>query len=144
MSRYSFDFCYSNVLTRVFKLCFFFNLVYSYHHVSLHCSRCPVAQSCPFATPWTVARQASLSLTISLSLPKFMSIELVMPSSHLILWCPLLLLPSIFPSIRDFSSESSAHIRWPKYWNFSFSISLSSEYSGFIFFKIDWFDLLAL
>ena len=81
------------------------------------------------ATPWTTAHQASLSLTISQSLPKFMSIALVMPSSHLILWHPLLLLPSIFPSTRDFSNESAVCIRWPKYWSFSFSISPSKEYS---------------
>ena len=92
-----------------------------------------------FATPWTAARQASLSLTISQSLPKFMSIVLVMPSSNLILWCPLLLLPSIFPSIRDSSNESAVCIRWPKYW--SFSINPSNEYSGLIFLKIDWCDL---
>ena len=96
-----------------------------------------------FATPWTAAWQAFLSLTISQSLPKFMSIALVMPSSHLILWCPLLLLPSIFPSIKDFSSESAIHIRWPKYWSCSFSIS-PSKYSGLFFLKIDWFDLLAV
>ena len=95
-------------------------------------------------TPWTIAHQASLSLTISRSLPKFMFIALVMPPSHLILWHPLLLLPSIFPSIRDFSSESSVYITWPKYWSFSFSISPSSEYSGLISFKIDWFDLLTI
>ena len=95
-------------------------------------------------TPWTAARQTSLSLTIYQSLSKFMIITSVMLSSRLILWCPLLLLPSIFPSIRDFSSESSVHIRWPKYWNFSFSISPSSEYSGLISLKIDWFDLLAV
>ena len=94
--------------------------------------------------PWTAALRVSLSLIISQSLPKFMSIVLVMPSSHLILWCPLLFLPSIFPSIRDFSSESSVHIRWLKYWSFSFSISPSSEYSGLISLKIDWFDLLAV
>ena len=96
-----------------------------------------------FATPWTATHQASLSITISLSLPKFMSIELVMPSSHLILWHPLLL-PSIIPSIRDVSNESSIHIRWSKYWSFSFSISPSSEYSGLISLKIDWFDFLAV
>ena len=95
-----------------------------------------------FATPWTAAQQASLSLTISQSLPKFMSIVLVMPSSNLILWCPLLLLPSIFPSIRDSSNESAVCIRWPKYWSFSFSINPSSEYSGLISLKIDWCDLL--
>ena len=95
-------------------------------------------------TPWTTARQASRSFTISQSLCKLMSIELVMSSNHLILCHLLLLLPSIFPSIRDFSSESALHIRWPKYWSFSFSISLSDEYSWLIFFRIDWFDLLAL
>ena len=83
-----------------------------------------------FATPWTAAYQASLSLTISRSLCKFMSIESVMPSTQLILWCPLLLLPSIFSGIGDFPSESAIHIRWPKYWSFSFSISPSKEYSG--------------
>ena len=95
-------------------------------------------------SPWTAAHQASLSLAISWSLPKFMSIALMMPSRHLILWCPLLLLPSVFPSIRDFSSESAVRIRWPKYWSFSFSISPSNEYSGLISLKIDWFDLLAV
>ena len=83
-----------------------------------------------------------MSLTISRSLPKFMSIESVMPSSHLIFCCPLPLLPSIFPSIRVFSNESAVHIRWPKYWSISFSISPSSEYSGFISFRVEWFDLL--
>ena len=96
------------------------------------------------ATPWTAARQASLSITNSWSLPKLMSIELVMPSNRLILCCPLLLLPSIFPSIRVFSNESFLHIRWPKYWSFSFSISPSSEYSGLISFRMDWLDLLAV
>ena len=95
-----------------------------------------------FVTPWTAAHQASLSLTISQSFPKFMSIVLVKPSSNLILWCPLLLLPSIFPSIRDFSIELAVCIRWPKYWSFSFSISPSNEYSGLISLKIDWCDLL--
>ena len=90
------------------------------------------------------AHQASLSLTISQSLPKFIFIASVMPSSHLILWCPLLLLPSIFPSIWVFSNESAVHIRWPKYWSFSFSISPSTKYSGLISLKIDWFDLLAV
>ena len=93
-----------------------------------------------FATPWNAACQASLSFTISQSLPKFMYIALVMPYIHLILWCPLLLLPSIVPSIRDFSSELSVCIRWPKYWSFSFSIS-PSEYSGLISCKIDWLSL---
>ena len=94
------------------------------------------------ATPWTAARQASLSITNSQSLLKLMSIESVMPSNHLIL-CPLLFLPSIFPSIRVFSNESVLCIRWPKYWSFSFNISPSNEYSGLISFRIDWFDLLA-
>ena len=94
------------------------------------------------ATPWTAARQASLSITNSQSLLKLMSIELVMPSNHLILCCPLFLPPSIFPSIRVFTSESFLRIRWPKYW--SFSISPSSEYSGLISCRIDWFDLLAV
>ena len=97
-----------------------------------------------FATPWTAAFQASLSLTISQSLPKFMFIALVMPSSHLIPWHRLLLLPSIFLSIRDFSNESAVHIRWPKYWRFSFSISPSNKYPGLISFRIDWFDLLTI
>ena len=96
-----------------------------------------------FTTPWTAARQASLSITNSGSLLKLMSIESVMPSNHLILCCPLLLPLSIFPSIRVFSSEYVLCIRCPKYWNFSFSISPSSEYSGLIFFKIDWLDLLS-
>ena len=95
-----------------------------------------------FATPWTTARQASLSFTISWSLPKLMSIESVMSSNYFFLCCPLLLLPSIFPSIRVFSNESVLCIRWPKYW--SFSISPSNEYSGLISFRIDWFDLLAV
>ena len=97
-----------------------------------------------FLTPWIAAHQASLSITNSQSLPKLMSIESVMPSNHLILCRPLLLPSSIFPSIRVFSNESALHIRWPKYWSFSFSISLSSEYSGLISFRIDWFDLLAV
>ena len=96
-----------------------------------------------FATPWTAARQAFLSFTNSRSLLKLMSMESVMASNHLILCCPLLLLPSIFPNIRVFSNESVLHIRWPKYWSFSFSISPSNEYSGLISFRMDWFDLLA-
>ena len=96
-----------------------------------------------FGTPWTAARQASLSFTISQSLLKLMSIE-SMPSNHLILCCPLLLLFSIFPSIRVFSSESAFRIRWPKYWSFSFNISPSSEYLGLVSFRIGWFDLLAV
>ena len=97
-----------------------------------------------FKTPWTAAHQALLSFTISLSLLKLTSIELVMPSNHLILCCPLLLSPSIFPSIKVFSNESVLHIRWPKYWSFSFSISPSNKYSGLISFRIDWLDLLAV
>ena len=97
-----------------------------------------------FATPWTVARKASLSITNSWNLLKLMSIESVMPSSHLILCRPLLLLLSIFPSIRVFSSESVLCIRWSNYWSFSFSISPSNEYSGLISFTIDWFDLFAV
>ena len=92
-----------------------------------------------FATPWTATRQASLSLTISWSFLKLTSIESVMPSNHLILCCPLLFLPSIFPSIRVFSNESVLRIRWSKYWGFSFSPS--NEYSGLISFRIDWFYL---
>ena len=95
------------------------------------------------ATPWTAACQASLSITNSQSLLKLMSIESVMPSNHLIL-CPPLLLPSIFPGIRVFSSESILHIRWPKYWSFSFNISPTNEYSGLISFRMDWLDLLAV
>ena len=96
-----------------------------------------------FATPWTAAHQASLSITDSWSLLKLMSIGLVMPSNQLIL-CHPLLVPTIFPSIRDFSSESVLHIRWPKYWSFSFSISPSNEYSGLISFRTDRLDLLAV
>ena len=96
-----------------------------------------------FATLWTAARQASLSITNSRSLPKLMSIKLVMPSNYLIL-CHPLLLPSIFPGIRVFSNESAIHIRWPKYWSFSFSISPSNEHSGLIFFRMDWLGLLAV
>ena len=97
-----------------------------------------------FAIAGTAALQASLSFTISLSLLKLMSTELVIPSTHLILCLPLLLLPSIFPSIRVFSNESVLHIRWPKYWSFSFSISPSNAFSGLISFRIDWFDLLVV
>ena len=95
-------------------------------------------------TPWTVACQASLSITNSQNLLKLMSIKSMMPSNHLILFCSLLLLPSIFSSIRVFSSESLLRIRWPKYWSFSFSISPSNKYSGLISFRIDWFDLLSV
>ena len=97
-----------------------------------------------FVTPWTAAYQASLSITNSRNLLKFMSIESVMPFNHLILCCPLLLPPSIFPNIRVFSNESALCIKWPKYWSFSFSISPSNDYSGLISFKMDWLDLLAV
>ena len=97
-----------------------------------------------FATPWTAAHQASLSITNSQSLPKLMSIESVMPSKHLILCCPLLLLPSIYPNIRVFSNESVLCIRWPKYWSFGFNISPSNEHSGLISFRMDWLDLPAV
>ena len=107
-----------------------FSLVQSLSHVWL------------FVTPWTAAPQASLSTANSSSLPKLMSIESVMPSIHLILCCPLLLPPSIFPSIGVFPNNSVLHIRWPKYWRFSFSISPSNVYSGLISFRMDWLDLL--
>ena len=97
-----------------------------------------------FVTPWTVAGQACLSITNSQSLLKLMCIELVVPSNHLILCHPLLLSLSIFPSIRVFSNESALRIRWPKYWGFSFNISPSNEYSGLIYFRMDWLDLLAV
>ena len=97
-----------------------------------------------FGTPWTTACQASLSITNSQSPLKLMSIESVMPSNHLVFCHPLPLLPSIFPSIRVISDESSLHIRWPKYWSFSFSVSLSNEYSGLISFRMYWLDLLAV
>ena len=97
-----------------------------------------------FATPWTIARQAFLSITNSWSLPKLMSIESVMPFNHLILCRPVLLLPLIFPSIRVFTNESALRIRWPKYWSFSFKISSSNEHSGLISFRLDWLDLSAV
>ena len=97
-----------------------------------------------FANPWTAACQTSLSITDFQSLLKLMSIESVMPSNHLILCCPFLFLPSVFPSIRVFSKELGIRNRWLEYWSFSFSISLSNEYSGLISFRIDWFELLAV
>ena len=116
-------------------------------HSSFHCLF-PLVQSLSrvrsFVTPWTAARQASLSITNSYRLLKLMFISSVMPSNLLILCCPLLLLSSIIPSIRVFSSESVLYIRWPKYWSFSFSFSPSSEYSRLISFRIDWLDLLAV
>ena len=110
----------------------FFSSVQSLSHVWL------------FVTPWITARQPSLSITNSWSLPKLMSIELVMPSSHLILCRPLLHLPSIPSSIRVFSTESTLHMRWPKYWSFTFSISPSNEHPGLISFRMDWLDLLTV
>ena len=121
-----------DVITVNFLLLLLFTSVQSLSHVRL------------FATPWTAACQASLSITNSRSPPKPMSVELVMPSNHLILCRPLLLLPSIFPSIRVFSNESGFRIRWPKYWSFSFNISPSSEHPGLISFRMDWLDLLAV
>ena len=97
-----------------------------------------------FITPWTSARQASLAITNSRSLSKLMSFELAMPSNHLVLCHGILLLPSIFPNIRLFSNESALHIRWPKYWSFSFNISPSSEHPGLIYFMMGWLDLLAI
>ena len=104
--------------------------------------RCSIMSD--FATPWTAAHQASLSITNSRSLLRLMSIQSVMPSNYLILCFPLLLQPSIFPSIRVFSNESDLHIRWPTYWNFGFNLSLSNEYSGLISSRINWLDLLAV
>ena len=115
-----------------FEVSFLFSSVQSLSRVRL------------FATPWTEARQASLSFTISQSLLRLMSIESGMPSNHLILYHLLLLLPSIFPSIRVFSNESVLHTRWPKYWSFSFNISPSKEHLGLISFRMDWLDLLAV
>ena len=103
-----------------------------------------LSRVCLFVTPWPAAYQVSLSITNSQSLLNLISIESVMPSNHLILWRPLLPSPSIFPSIRVFSSESALHIRWPKYWSFSFGISPSNEYSGLISFRMGWLDLLAV
>ena len=124
-------------------LCVSENLIkYKFFWESSDWNCCSVTQSC--VTPWTAACQASLSFTISLSLLKLLSIKLVMSSNHLIICRPLLLLPSVFPSIRVISNESAFLIRWPKYRNFSFSISPSSEYSGLISFWIDWFNLLAV
>ena len=119
-------------MTHVWSFNFQFSSVQLFSHVWL------------LATPWTTACQASLSITNSQSLPKFMSIESVMPSSHLILCRPLLLLPLIFPSIRVFSNEPVFPIRWPKYWSFSFNISPSNEHPGLISFSMDWLDLLAV
>ena len=103
-----------------------------------------LSRICLFATPWTIAPQASMSIANSRGLPKLMSIESVMPSNHLVFCCYFLLLPSIFPSIRVFSNESACRIKWPKYWSFSFNISPSNEHPGLISFRMDWLDLLAV
>ena len=113
-------------------------------HIILMCSVQSLSRVQLFVTPQTAAHQASLSITNSQSLSKLIFIELVMPSNHLILCCSLLLLPSIFPSIRVFLNESALHIRWPKYWSFSFNISPSNEYPGQISFRMDWLDLFAV
>ena len=118
--------------TLIYLSCFQFRSVQLFSSVQL------------FVTPWTAARQASLSITNSRSLLKPMSLKSVMPSHHLLLCHPLLLLSSVFPSIRDFSNESVLRIRWPEYWGFSFSISPSNEHSGLISSRIDWFDLFAV
>ena len=117
---------------RIFKHILFFSSVQLLSHIWL------------FVTPWTAASQASLSITNSWCPPKPRSIEMMMPSNHLILCCPLLLLPSIFPSIRVFSNESGLRISWPKYWSFSFNISPSNEHPGLISFRMDWLHLLAV
>ena len=113
-------------------------------HDNQKCPSVSSFQSLSRATPWTAACQASLSITNSQSLPKLMSIESVMPLNHQILCHPLLLLPSIFPSIRVFSNESALHIRWPKHWSFSFNISPTNEHPGLISFRMDWLDLLVV
>ena len=129
--------------------CIFRVMKYSYalkhnNPVFIICSVQSLSRVRLFATPWTAARQTSLSITNSWSPLKPMSIESVMPSNHLVLCRPLLLLLSIFPSIRVFSNESALHMRWPKYWSFSFSISPSNEHTGLISFRMDWLDLLAV
>ena len=113
-------------------------------HSSTFCLQFSHSVTSNSVTPWTAAHQAFLSITNSQSLLKLLSIESVMPSNHLILCHPLLLPPSIFPSIGVFSNESALHIRWPKYWSFSFSISPSNEYPGLISFRMDWLDLLSV
>ena len=118
--------------------------IYSYSYFQIFSSVQLFSHVRLFATPWTAAHQAFLSITNSQGLLKFMSIESVMPSNHLILCCPLLLPPSIFPRIRVYSNELVLCIRWPKYWSFSLSISPSNEYSGLISFRMDWLDLLAV
>ena len=119
-------------------------LKFSLEHVEAWLSSVQFSRVGLFDTPRTAAHQASLSITNSWSLPKLMSIEFVMPSNHLILCCPLLLLPSIFPNIRVFSNESDLRIRWPKYWSFSFNVSPSNEHPGLTSPRMDWLDLLAV
>ena len=128
-----------SILSRRFSKNQGFSL-YQFSSVQFSCS----VMSNSFATTWTAAHQASLFITNTWSLLKLIFIELVMPSNHLMLYCPLLLLPSIFLSIRVFSNESVLHIRWPKYWSFSVTISPSNEYSGLISLRMDWLDLLAI
>ena len=123
-------------------LCFL--AIYDYRLVKLSSSVQLLSHIWLFVTPWTAACQASLSITNSRSLLTLTSIRSVMPFNHLILCCPLPLMPSIFPSIRVFSNESALWIRWPNYWSFIFSVSPSNEYSGLVSFRIDWFDLLAV
>ena len=117
-----------------------FSIIPSVHFISVQL----LSNIWLFVTPWTTTHQASLFIINFQSLFKLMSVESVMLSNHVILCCPLLLLPSVSPSIRVFSNESVLHIRWPKYWSFSFSIGSSNEYSGLIYFRVDWFDLLAV
>ena len=139
-----------SLIVHFFFITFIVNLISCRHwlecflHLDIAISVQSLSRVWLFATPWTAAHQASLSITNSQSPPKPMSIEMVMPSNHLILCHPLLLLPSIFPSIRVFSNESALHIRWPKYWSFSFNISLTNEHPGLISFRMDWLDLLAV
>ena len=122
-----------------------FETIYHCPLSEVPCCCCSAVQLCPvLCDPVVCSTPALLVLPISRSLPRLMSTALVMPSSHLILWCPVLLLLSIFPSIKDFPNDSSTHIRWPKYWSFSFSISPSNDYSGLISLKTDWVDLLAV
>ena len=137
--------CIVSFLRTVIALFYVYNAIISSTNFTYHFSSVQsLSHVWLFATPWTAASKASLSITNTRSLLKLMSIELVMPSKHLILCCPLLLLPSIFPSIRVFSNESVLHISWPKYWRFSFSICPSDEYPGLISFRMDWLDLLAI
>ena len=138
------DIWFADIFSQLIR-CLFTQLIVSFNE-ALYCHVVVQSLSCVklLAIPWTAAHQASLSLTISQGLLKLMSTELVMPSSHLILCHPLLFLPSVFPTIRVFSHESTLCIRWPKDWSFSFSISPSNEYSGLISFRIDWLDPLAV